>query len=103
MFLRSNNPAFRAIQQQQGRLVSSLVLDASATHLFPKKAVCSLVNAIRANPSLILAMMATLPSKFLLSNEPRCLNSGATGASPSPILIGGIAPSGTGSIAVKGA
>jgi hypothetical protein len=36
----------------------------------------SFVNAIRAN--LILAMMVTLSSKFLLSIEPRYLNSGTT-------------------------
>jgi hypothetical protein len=68
-----------------------LVLDSSATRLVPKIDFCSLVNAIRATSNLILAMMVSLSSKFLLSIESRCLNSGTTSASPSPILIGRIA------------
>jgi hypothetical protein len=87
--LSTYTPAFRAIQKQREheRLVS-IFLDSSATRLVPKIAFCSFVNAIRAN--LILAMMATLSSKFLLSIEPGYLSSCTTGASPgpSPILIG---------------
>ncbi len=48
----------------------------------------SAIRAVFALVDLILAimMMVTLPSKFLLSTEPRCLNSGTTGRLSVPHL-----------------